>query len=166
MNRKLMLVVLACSTTLPAFAQEPAFRDYADVVSVRERVEQVNRPTERCWTESVESAGEPRERSLVGPAIGAIAGGIVGHQVGRGFGRDVATGVGVLAGAVVGDNLSRGSDRGGDPVRKCQRQDNWVRVVNGYDVTYRYGGRTFTTVTSQEPGRVLEVEVGVTPVVR
>jgi uncharacterized protein YcfJ len=159
----LFAVLLAAS--LPSFAQST--RDFADVVASRAITEQINRPSERCWIESAERMGPAREHSATGAIVGAIAGGILGNHVGGGTGRAVATGVGVLAGAAVGDNLgNRDAGPQRHEERRCVREDRWVPEVTGYEVTYRYGGQDRTVVLPRDPGRRLEVEVSVTPVVR
>jgi uncharacterized protein YcfJ len=163
MKQVLFAAMLAVS--LPTMAQTT--RDYAEVVSSHALREEVNQPSERCWVESAERIGAPQERSATGAVVGAIAGGILGNHVGGGTGRALATGVGVLAGAAIGDNVgNRDVEPRRREERRCVREDHWVQQVTGYEVTYRYGGMQRTVVMPRDPGRRIEVEVSVTPVIR
>lgn len=159
-------IVMAMMLLASVAAQAQTMRDRAEVVGVREVSEQVNRPSERCWVESTERMGS-RERSPVGAITGAVLGGVLGHQIGGGHGRDIATGVGVLAGAAIGDSqASQNSGPSREEVRRCAREDHFVREVTGYEVTYRYAGQVNTIVMPQRPGRFLDVDVSVTPIIR
>ena len=162
---KRILIAALVAVSMPALAQTT--RDYADVISSHPMREEVNRPSERCWVESSERLGSPQERSATGAVVGAITGGLLGNHVGGGSGRALATGVGLLAGAAIGDNMA---NRDVEPhrreERRCIREDHWVQEVTGYEVTYRYGGMQRTVVLPRDPGRRLEVEVNVVPIVR
>jgi len=50
--------------------------------------------------------------------------------------------------------------------QRCRNVTEHVRQqrVDGYEVTYRYGGRTYQTVTDHHPGDHLQVRVDVAPV--
>ncbi|MBS1169326.1 MAG: hypothetical protein H6R01_244 [Burkholderiaceae bacterium] len=157
-----IIASLLCLSALPlANAQE--FEDNARVLRVVPRTEQVNQPRQECRTVYVPVQ---QERSAAGAIIGGIAGGILGNQVGRGTGRAVATGVGAVAGAMVGDNLDN-RDRppaGQVAQQECRMVDSWQARATGYEVTYSYGGRSFTTVLPFDPGRHVRVRVSVLPV--
>jgi len=159
-------IIMATLLVASVSAQAQTSYDRAEVVSVREIAEEVNRPSERCWVESTERLGT-RERSPAGAITGAIVGGILGNQIGGGSGRDIATGVGLLAGAAVGDSMaSQHAAPSRDEVRRCAREDRWSREVTGYDVTYRYAGKVHRAVLPHRPGRTIDVEVQVSPVIR
>lgn len=159
-------LILATLLVASVSVQAQTIYDRAEVISAREIAEEVNRPSERCWVESTERLGT-RERSPAGAITGAIVGGILGNQVGGGSGRDIATGVGLLAGAAIGDNMAnQNAAPSREAVRRCAREDRWTREVTGYDVTYRYGGKVHRTVMPHHPGRTIDVEVQVTPVIR
>lgn len=162
MKTAFLLAAVAFATISTAHAATTT--DVATVVSVKPIYEQVNRPTERCWTETTDNYDQPRQRSGMGAVVGAVAGGILGNQVGQGVGRGLATGAGVIAGAMVGDRLSNGDPAPShDEVRKCRREDNFVREQRGFEVTYNYGRHQYTTVMNEDPGRTLEVTVSVEP---
>jgi uncharacterized protein YcfJ len=91
----------------------------------RVRYETVDRPRQKCWTESVRS----HSQDYTGVVLGGIAGGLLGNQVGRGNGRVVATAIGATTGAMVGDNLA-GSPRHTSyrNVQRCRTVVDHVRV--------------------------------------
>lgn len=158
--RSASAIALACAAGA-AFAGE--FQDTAQVVSVAPSYSEVNRPTQDCRYESVPAGGQ-RDRSLGGAIIGGIAGGILGNQVGGGHGREAATAAGAVAGALVGDRLD---NRDNEPryreVEHCRTVDHWERVPQGYRVTYKYHGKTFTQMMSYDPGDTVKVRVSVVP---
>lgn len=163
--KHLLAALCLAALATPAFAQP--YRDTAEVVSAYAQYRTVNRPTERCWYETSEPMAVPSERSPAGAIVGAIAGGILGHQVGNGFGRDIATGIGTFAGAIVGDNVANTTpSQRASTVRRCIREDSWVREISGFEVTYRYANKLYTTTLPRDPGRNLEVEVSVVPLIR
>ncbi|MES2019508.1 MAG: glycine zipper 2TM domain-containing protein [Pseudomonadota bacterium] len=171
----LLLTALGASA-LPA-VQAAEFADSARVTRVEPRVEQVRQPREECRTEYVQApAYQPapqQERSAGGAIIGAIAGGILGHQVGGGTGRAAATAVGVMAGAVVGDKVAN-QGRDNQPqyaqqgsqeqaVRQCRMVDAWESRTVGYNVTYDYNGRSYTSIMDRDPGNRVRLRVSVEP---
>jgi uncharacterized protein YcfJ len=147
--------------------------DYARVVRVDPIVDMVERPVSRdeCWDERVTYREPPRYRSSRdrAPAVlGGIVGGVIGNQFGSGNGRDAAT----VAGAALGYSLARDSQRrdggyyssGREYTRvepRCTTRTEYERdeQVTGYEVTYRYRGRTYQTVTDYHPGDRIRVEV-------
>lgn len=151
--------------------------DYAEVVSVDPIIDRVERPVYRdeCWQEPVtyrepvRYRGGHRDRA---PAVlGGIIGGLVGNQFGHGSGRDAAT----LAGAALGYAAVRDSQRhygggyysGGRQYtayeQRCTQRAQYVadEQVSGYDVTYRYNGRLYNTITDYHPGDSIRVRVDV-----
>jgi uncharacterized protein YcfJ len=114
---------------------------------------------------------QPQQRSAGGAIIGALAGGLLGNQVGRGNGRAAATAVGAVAGAVVGDKVDN-QGRAVDPnaqypqeqaVRQCRMVDAYESRTVGYDVTYDYRGRSYTSVMDRDPGQRVRLRVTVEP---
>lgn len=164
----LMLAGAAAATFPVAHAAD--FEDYGRVVRVQPRVEQIRQPREECKTEYVQvPVQQAQPRSAAGSIVGAIAGGIIGNQVGGGSGRAAATAAGVLAGAVVGDkvgnrpqdNVPSGYQE--QAVRQCRVVDAYESRTIGYDVTYDYRGRSYTTMMQRDPGERVRLRVSVTP---
>ncbi|MES2316248.1 MAG: glycine zipper 2TM domain-containing protein [Pseudomonadota bacterium] len=156
---------------LPA-AQAAEFEEYARVTRVEPRVEQVRQPREECRTEYVQAPvyQQPQQRSPGGAIIGAIAGGIIGNQVGGGSGRAAATALGAVTGAVVGDRVDNQGRQVNDPqyqgeqaVRQCRLVDAWESRTMGYNVTYDYHGRSYTSIMDRDPGQRIRLRVSVEP---
>jgi uncharacterized protein YcfJ len=162
----------------PGQAQGPAtmpaaiYQDTARVTRIAPRIEQVVSPQEECRTdiERVEAPPQPQGRNVGGVILGGIAGGILGNQVGGGNGRAAATAIGAVGGALVGDRVA--NNMNGNPlppgaierpVRRCNVVNRTVERTAGYDVTYQYNGRSYTTVMPHDPGASLRVNVSVTP---
>ncbi|MFT4248200.1 MAG: glycine zipper 2TM domain-containing protein [Pseudomonas sp.] len=109
-------------------------------------------------------SGNPGGRSLA-TVVGGVAGAVLGSQVGGGSGRLLGTAVGTMVGGVAGRSVydanhgsySRGSVRVCDPVTYRDERER----VDGYDVTYEYGGRTYHTRSDYNPGERIRVRVDV-----
>ncbi len=124
----------------------------------------------------------------VATVIGGVLGAALGSQVGGGSARYATSAIGTLVGGIAGQQVYEQSQRNRYPqrvgtVRVCDPvpvdsngyssgydnngygqygQVNDSRV-SGYDVTYEYGGRTYTTRTSYNPGNRIRVRVNVSP---
>ena len=114
-----------------------------------------------------------------GTLLGAIIGGVLGNQVGQGDGKTAATVGGAVIGGVIGNNIDRNNNnynnnynnsaydqyRGTNGVvTRCRTVTDYNnRTINGYNVTYRYAGQTYHTITSYRPGRTMPVRVSVMP---
>lgn len=154
--------------------------EWAEVVRVDPIIENASRPvvSNQCYQQPVvyrEPVRYRSDRNDRAPAVlGAIIGGAIGNQFGRGHGRDAATAAGALLGYhAVRDDQRRygGSYAGGgrEYTRyedRCTSRTEYVRdqTVTGYDVTYRYQGRTYRTVTDYDPGESIQIAVDVRPV--
>jgi uncharacterized protein YcfJ len=172
LREKLLVGLIAATVTLPALASHDEYEDRARVISVTPQFERVNTPRQECRTEYVrESVYEAPQRSVGGAIIGGVTGGLLGSTIGKGRGRVAAAAVGAGIGAIVGDRVDndrRGYDNGRErvvtrPVESCVTVDNWSQVPAGYLVSYEYNGRQYTTVTNQDPGRFIPVNVHVRP---
>lgn len=166
MNLQAKLILSAlCVGALP-LAQAADFEDFGRVVRVTPQVEQVNRPRQECRTEYVQ-VQQPQQRSAGGSIIGGIAGALIGSQVGGGHGKTAATAAGAIAGAVVGDRVdNNGNTVGGvqeQAVQQCRTVDHWESRNNGYEVSYDYRGRNYTSIMSYDPGQRVRLRVSVEP---
>ena len=180
-----LVSILGLATLVPAPASaqgyetyaEPVY-DYAEVVRVDPIIRQVERPQyqNECWNEPVTYREPPRyvrHRGPRAPAIlGSIVGGVIGNQFGHGGGRDAATAAGAMLGySMVRDTQHYGGYYAGGHEftryeRRCAPRTDYRRdeQVTGYDVTYRYQGRLYHTVTDYPPGASLRVRLDVNPV--
>ncbi len=156
----------------PVYAPPPppyyAPPEYGEVLQTQPiyRVVRVNVPQQQCYQQQVVYDND-RGNTLAGTLIGGLIGGVVGNQFGRGSGRVLATAGGAVVGASVGNNVGRAND--GPPQVGYQQRCDTVNAfhdeqqIDGYDVTYRYGGRVYHTRLSYDPGPQIPVNVNVAP---
>ncbi|HEX7952117.1 MAG TPA: hypothetical protein VF523_03490 [Burkholderiales bacterium] len=164
--KKTSMVVAAA--LMAAQVNAHAFEAIASVVSVSPITEQVNRPTQQCWTESQQvTQVVPQQRSPGGAILGGVIGGLLGATIGRGNGRVAAAAVGAGVGAITGDavaNQNSGSAVTSTvPVQRCQQVDHFETTTTGYQVVFEYAGQRFSTRLPYNPGNQLRVNVAVTP---
>ena len=169
LQAKLIASVL-CAGVLP-FAQAADFEDFGRVVRVTPQVQQVNSPRQECRTEYVQTQQPAPQRGVGGAIIGGLIGGLAGNQVGGGTGRSVATAAGAIAGAVAGDRIDNSNTPNGggvqeQQVKQCRTVDHWESRTSGYEVTYDYRGRNYTSVMSYDPGERVRLRVVVEPMQR
>lgn len=150
--------------------------DWAEVVRVDPRFVVDHRPVRHheCWEEPVHAHYQrvPRQGSDAGVVLGAIVGGVVGNQFGGGRGRVATTAAGAALGGAVARDMQRDRAGGYEAGRhvvyeeRCEVVTEHVRHerIEGYDVTYRYGGRQYTTFSDHHPGDRIQVRVDVVPV--
>jgi uncharacterized protein YcfJ len=160
------ILLAAGSIALPAAADD-VYYDTARVVRVTPITENVNSPRQECHTEYIQESYRSGSRDNAGAIIGGIAGGLIGSQVGKGNGRVAAAAVGAATGAVVGDRIdnSTGPDYGNSPrqVERCAMVDNWQTVNRGYNVTYRFNDRTYSTMMPYDTGNTIRIRIAVSP---
>lgn len=165
MSLRRFLSIFLISAGAMSGASAADFDDFGRVLSVAPLVEQINQPRQECRTEYV-PVQRQQPRSVGGSIIGGIAGGLLGNQVGGGNGRTAATAAGAIAGAITGDridNNQQGFQAGQEPVRQCRTVDHWETRNNGFNVTYEYHGRNFTSTLPYDPGQRVPLHVAVTP---
>ena len=145
---------------------------YADVVSskpIYHEVE-VTTPRQECWQEPVTRREDNKHWGVTAQTVtGGVIGGAVANQSVHGSKRDTATVLGALIGASIGANRA---SRQKENVREYTAYEQRCRTVqerrteerlDGYDVSYRYGGQLYHTRLPYDPGRRLRVQVSVTP---
>ncbi|MBT3056128.1 MAG: glycine zipper 2TM domain-containing protein [gamma proteobacterium symbiont of Clathrolucina costata] len=152
--------------------QRDYFHDTAKVIDVEPiyRSVEVSYPERECWDQEVDRY-HPDGRRYTGTVLGGIIGGVVANKIsrGRGRGRDAATLAGTLLGGAIGHDISQ-QHRGGHHTtsveRRCEvtHHTRYEEQLIGYDVTYRYKGREFTTRTNNHPGKRIPVAITVRPV--
>jgi len=164
MKTVLSATLALCVLAATPLTQAADFQDFAKVLHVSPRSQQVNEPREVCHTEY--QRVERREQSNAGAVIGGVTGALLGSRFGRGDGKTASTAAGAIVGAVVGDNVDnrdanvRVEDR---PVRRCTVEDNWVTRSDGFQVDYEFRGHQYSTITPYDPGDRLQVRVSVVP---
>lgn len=171
MQAKLLMTVLGLAAR--PLVQAAEFEDFGRVVRVQPRIEQVRQPRQECHTEYVQAPVQQyqqQQRSAGGSIIGGIAGALLGNQVGGGTGRVAATAAGAIAGAVVGDRVdndgravNQAPQYQEQAVRQCRTVEAVESRTNGYDVTYDYRGRNYTSVMTRDPGQRVRLRVSVEP---
>ena len=147
--------------------------EYARVVDVeplRRRIRS-SEPMQDCWQvrgyRSVD--GLTSSNHIGGTLLGGLIGGALGNQVGDGRGRQVARAAGAIIGGAIGHNVSqqRQRERFGDDryYERCETRyrDRYDERVDGYEVTYEYGGRQYVTRMPYDPGDRIRVRVDVSP---
>ncbi|MDB5935827.1 MAG: hypothetical protein JWQ01_3171 [Massilia sp.] len=170
MKMQVKLIAAALGLCALPMVQAVEFEDFGRVVRVQPRVEQVRQPRQECRTEYVQApVQQQQQRSAGGSIVGGLAGALLGNQIGGGTGRTTATAVGAIAGAVIGDRVDN-DGRAVQPqqvqeqaVRQCRTVESYESRTNGFDVTYDYRGRNYTTVLARDPGERIRLRVSVEP---
>lgn len=145
----------------------PIDNGYADVRNVRPIVEQATTPRKVCEDVTVKRRAPGSDNHVVGTVVGAAVGGLLGNQVGRGNGRKAATVAGAVGGGLVGHEVGVRHDAKRTVTStetRCRTVNDSSDKVTGYDVTYEYQGRSYTTRMDHDPGPRLQVQPSVTPV--
>ena len=172
MNMHTKMIVTALGLCALPMVQAVEFEDFGRVVRVQPRIEQVREPRQECRTEYVQAPAQQYQqpRSAGGAIVGGLAGALLGNQIGGGTGRTAATAVGAIAGAVMGDRVDNDGRAVNQPqqlqeqaVRQCRTVESYESRTNGYEVTYDYRGRNYTTVMARDPGQRIRLRVSVEP---
>jgi uncharacterized protein YcfJ len=145
---------------------------YADVVSSKAiyREVEITTPRQECWQEPVTRREDNEHWGVTAQTVtGGVIGGVIANQAVNGSKRDAATALGALIGASIGANRASKQQA---QVREYVAYEQRCRTVqerhieqrlDGYDVSYRYGGQLYHTRLPYDPGRRLRVQVSVTP---
>lgn len=128
------------------------------VLSSTPVIEQVAVPRQVC---SQMPVVQP-QTSGGGGLLGALAGGAIGSTIGGGTGTGAAIVAGTALGAIVGNNIEASNQRYAQSVPQCVTETTYENRTVGYDVTYEYAGREFSTRMPYDPGAT--VTLNVTPV--
>ena len=157
-------------TTSASFAEDSFHYDYATVLQSKPvyRIIEVTKEERQCRNEEVVYQ-QHRKRSSNGTLIGGILGAAVGHALGHNSKhRSGATVAGAFVGASIGNNTNNNYR-----VSEKRVVENHCRLVPttweeeriiGYNVVYRYNGRTFETRLPFEPADSLKIRVVMTPI--
>jgi uncharacterized protein YcfJ len=137
---------------------------FAEVVAVREVMETVVSPRERCEDIQVQHQMPVKdENRIAGTVVGGVAGGLLGSAFGGGNGKTLATVAGAAAGGFAGNQVQKGMQQR-DVVtsseHRCKTVNEKSQKLVGYNVTYRLDGKDGVARTSFKPGPTLPVKDG------
>ena len=146
-----------------------SFYDRARVTNVEPvyTTVRVSVPHQECYKQEVRTHRHRGDKAA-STLLGGIIGGAIGHNVGHH--RKGATVAGAIIGAAVGNELGKNRTHRHEHVRYedvCETNYSYEdqQRLDGYSVTYRYKGETFTTFMDEHPGKRIRVRVHVSPVV-
>ncbi|MEO0443006.1 MAG: glycine zipper 2TM domain-containing protein [Pseudomonadota bacterium] len=143
--------------------------DYARVISVDPIYDSVSykEPYQSCHYE------DRVLRQASGSKTPVIIGGLIGGAIGNKLGHNKSNKrVGAVAGAILGGSIAADIHRNkhhGHAVRSeriCHTayEVRYKQAISGYNVAYKYRGRTYFTTRHQHPGDRIKVAVSVRPV--
>lgn len=158
---------LLCMAALGLAAPQLATaQERARVLSSTAVMQQVGMPQQVCAPEQVYQG---QRTDGTGAVIGAVIGGVLGNTIARGshyqrgpYGhmhrtdgnRTAGTVIGAVAGGLIGNHVE--GRNGGTPeyrtVNRCENEVLYENRIVGYDVTYEYAGRRYTTRMDYDPG--------------
>jgi len=145
-----------------------SFQDTARVTHVEPIYKSIRvaTPERECSHRSYRSSNY-QQKSYTSTIAGSIVGGVVGNQFGGGSGKKIMTVAGALLGGAVGRDLGyqpshTSNYNQGEECRVTQRYHQEERI-DGYYVTYRYQGQSYTTEMDRHPGKRIPIEVSVRP---
>ena len=137
---------------------------FADVVAVRDVVETVVTPREKCEDVQVQHRAPVKDQHrIAGTVLGGLAGGLLGSTIGGGKGKTIATVAGAAAGGYAGNQVQKNlqeKDVVTKTERRCKTVSEKSKRVVGYNVTYRLDGKEGVTRMSFKPGPTLPVKDG------
>lgn len=144
--------------------------DYAKVTDVDPIYKTVSHrtPERSCWTETVY---EPvsGSHSYTPTILGTLIGGAIGNEIGHSNkNKKVGAVAGALLGASIAGNYSKNNSNKSvardTEVCETQHRTEYEERLVGYNVKYRYQGRTYHTRMDRRPGDRIKVAVQVRPV--
>jgi uncharacterized protein YcfJ len=146
------------------------FQDTARVTHVESlyKTVRVSTPQRECWQEQQYKPSQNQYKSYTSTIAGSIVGGVVGNQFGGGSGKKIMTVAGALLGGSVGRDYNYNNSQqysNYDTVEQCRVTERYHEEErsDGYRVTYRYKGQSYTTHMGHHPGKRIPVEVSVRP---
>jgi len=167
-------VIIASLMAAPVMARSNSHVDSAKVTNVEPIVEtvEIQTPQRSCWTETV-AYKTPRHgyQSHTGTILGTLIGGAIGNAVGHSkTNKKVGTVAGAILGGTIGRDMSRSDNRYSKTEyveeERCEvtHDVSYKDRIIGYDVTYKYRGKTYHTQMDTPPGKRIKVAVDVRPI--
>jgi uncharacterized protein YcfJ len=134
-----------------------AAQEVGHVISSNPVVQQVAVPRQNCAPAYVQA---PPQTSGMGGLAGALIGGGIGSQIGGGNGAIAGALLGTVGGAILGNNVEANNQRAQlAAVPNCITENTVENRTVGYDVTYEYAGRQYTTRMPYDPGATVRLSV-------
>ena len=152
--------------------QQQAEFNRARIINVAQvtKMEKVPFKRQECHQEEVVKIEKKKTESegwkAGSTALGAVIGGAIGNQVGDGRGKKLATVAGAAVGGKIGHDVYKETHKP-EEVKKVTQEERCTEVTDyrneekpaGFDVTYEYRGKTYTTRMDKAPeGEYLKVE--------
>lgn len=170
MMKAIALVTGLMTVTLSAQAQVSVIQDTTEFAHVlnyspmpgTQIPRQVCTPVTVTRERVVTSSGGS---NVGGALVGGVLGAVVGSRFGGGHGRDAATVAGAIGGTMIGGNMGSEPSSSYEPVTTTQTQCHTVYEAgppSGYQVTYDYKGKLYTTILRSPPGEYLRVRNRIT----
>jgi len=152
------------------YYDDHSYTDTARVTHVQPiyKTVRVSTPERECWNEPRRYQRHSQNDSYTPAIAGGLIGGVIGNQFGGGSGKKVLTVAGALLGGSMGNDYNNHTKQyRGNPQRgeQCRVTNNYhdEQRIDGYRVTYKYNGKTYTTRMDHNPGRRIPVDVSVMP---
>jgi uncharacterized protein YcfJ len=162
--------------------------DYAQVIDSRPIYRSVSRqrPKQQCHIENV--AYQERNpyyqpasnyRSATPMLLGGVIGGAIGHKAGHHKkAKNAGAVIGALLGGSIGRDLYSKSRRNHHQNQQAQtitryrdqevchtrQHTEYEEVLEGYDVSYQYRGRTYHSRMKRDPGHQIRIAINVRPI--
>ena len=117
------------------------------------RYKTVKAPREVCYESR--DRHRPHRKAIV---VGSVIGGTIGHATGKRGNKGITTLAGAIIGGAVANELTH--DRHDHDSYYCEthyKKVKKVRVLKGYDVTYRYKGRVYNAFREHKPGKHIKI---------
>jgi uncharacterized protein YcfJ len=134
-----------------------AAQEVGNVISSHPVIQQVAVPRQNCAPAYVQA---PSQTSGMGGLAGALIGGGLGSQIGGGNGAIAGALIGTVGGAILGNNIEGNNLRAQQAaVPNCITENTLENRTVGYDVTYEYAGRQYTTRMPYDPGSTIRLSV-------
>jgi len=164
------LSLAACTLVATSQAWSESHIDYAKVTHVSPIYETISirEPHRECHLEE-RIVHRKNHQSATPKIIGALIGGAIGNELGHNKSNKR---VGAVAGAILGGSIANdlshkkhsGSYTKTEKVCHVSHTVRHKKEVTGYDVSYKYRGRDYSTVMDTHPGERIRVAVDVSPV--
>jgi uncharacterized protein YcfJ len=143
------------------------YQDTARVINVDPiyRDVRISSPERECWDKPRYRNYRSSNDSYTSTIAGGIIGGVIGNQFGKGSGKTAMTVAGTLLGGSIGRDYNNNQAGYYDNGQQCHVTERYrtEQRLDGYRVTYKYNGKTYTTEMDHDPGRYIPVEVSVKP---